>query len=95
MLIAIVPETLKDRVVDTLMSASVLSGFSLSNIQGFSKAHAQYNLTEQVEGYRKFYRFEILHQASDSKLLCDLLGATNNAKSIRYWIMPLIESGIL
>lgn len=95
MLIAIVPEALKDKVVDTLMAESFLSGFSLAKIQGFSQAHSHYNVREQVEGYRDFYRFEILHHISSSKALCELLKTTNKEKKIRYWILPLIETGVL
>lgn len=95
MLVAIVPEALKDKVVDTLMAESFLSGFSLAKIQGFSKAHSQYNVREQVEGYRDFYRFEVLHQASSSAQLCQILSKTNSDKKIRYWILPLIETGVL
>ena len=95
MLIAIVPEALKDKVVDTPMAQSFLSGFSLAKIQGFSKAHSHYSVREQVEGYRDFYRFEILHEGDDSRQLCDLLGSTNQEKVIRYWILPLVETGVL
>lgn len=95
MLVAIVPEDLKDKVVDTLMAQSLISGFSLAKIQGFSKAHSHYNIREQVEGYRDFFRFEILHDASNSAQLCQVLSTTNNDKRLRYWILPLIESGVL
>jgi len=95
MLIAIVPEALKNKVVDTLMAESVSSGFSLAKIQGFSHIHSHYNVREQVEGYQDFYRFEILHKGANSKALCELLGATNEAKTIRYWIFPVIETGVL
>ncbi|AEP31301.1 DUF3240 family protein [Brumicola nitratireducens] len=95
MLVAIVPEDLKDKVVDTLMGETFISGFSLAKIQGFSKEHSHYNIREQVEGYRDFFRFEVLHQASTSEQLCELLGKTNNDKRIRYWILPLIEAGVL
>lgn len=94
-LIAIVPEPLKDDVVDSLMAASFLSGFSLSKIQGFSQEHNHYNLSEQVEGYRDFYRFEILHKTDDSAFLVRLLGASSSGNNIRYWVSHLVESGVV
>lgn len=94
-LVAIVPEDLKDKIVDTLMGETCVSGFSLSQIQGFSKAHSHYNIREQVEGYRDFFRFEILHHASNSERLCYSLNKASNDKRIRYWILPLIETGFL
>jgi hypothetical protein len=94
-LIAIVPEGLKDKVVDTLMDESSISGFSLVKIQGFSKTNSHYNVSEQVEGYRNFYRFEIVHNEADSEDLRHLLSKITTEKIIRYWITPLIETGIL
>lgn len=85
----------KDKVVDGLMIEPFLSGFSLSKIQGFSQAHNHYNVAEQVEGYRDFYRFEIIYQAQHSQVLVDLLATTSAEKNIRYWILPAIESGVV
>ncbi|HCF78590.1 MAG TPA: DUF3240 domain-containing protein, partial [Glaciecola sp.] len=42
-LMAVVPELLKDDVVDVLMGLEMISGFSLFDIQGFSKEHSQYS----------------------------------------------------
>lgn len=95
LLIAIVPNMLKDDLVDSLMTHNDLSGFSLSKIQGFSRAHSHFNLQEQVEGYRDFYRFEVLHQAEDTEVLCDLLSSISAQQNIRYWILPLLDSGVL
>jgi len=94
-LIAIVPNALKDNLVDALMTHKDLSGFSLSKIQGFSRAHAHFNLQEQVEGYRDVYRFEVVHQADETKMLCDLLSSISPQQNTRYWILPLLGSGVL
>jgi hypothetical protein len=94
-LIAIVPEALKDNMVDALMAETFLSGFSLSKTQGFSHAHSHYSVSEQVEGYRDFYRFEILHKVSESSLLLETLSKISANKNIRYWIMPLFDSGVV
>lgn len=94
-LIAIVPQALKDSVVDALMEQTFLSGFSLSKVQGFSQAHSHYNVTEQVSGYRDFYRFEITHEAQVSSSLIELLAVRSAAKNIRYWVLPIVESGVV
>ncbi len=95
LLIAIVPSEVKDDLVDALMEYEKLSGFSLSKIQGYSRAHSRYSLREQVEGHREFFRFELLHQPSDTAELRALLGKVSAMTSIRYWILPLVESGII
>lgn len=93
-LMAVVPELLKDDVVDTLMELALISGFSLFNIQGFSKDHNHYSLREQVEGYKGFYRFEIMHSAQHTSAVLQQLKHVSQGQ-IRYWLVPIIEQGII
>ena len=93
-LMAVVPELLKDDVVDVLMGLEMISGFSLFDIQGFSKEHSQYSIREQVEGYRGFYRFEIVHSESYTSVVLDELKRVSQGQ-IRYWLVPIIQQGII
>ncbi|GAA6185818.1 MULTISPECIES: DUF3240 family protein [Alteromonadaceae] len=95
LLIAIVPQQLKDNLVDTLIGLEALSGFSLSKIQGYSRENHQYNIQEQVEGYRDFYRFELLHNpAHYQELLAHIKQVCANSH-IRFWCVPVIDGGTL
>lgn len=95
LLVLITPHHIKDDVVDTLMAQDYLSGFSLINICGFSREHSQYNLKEQVEGYREFYKFEVMHQQADQAALLAAVASACRHDPCRYWIVPLATSGVL
>lgn len=95
MLIAIVPHALKDDVVDTLITVPFTSGFSLSKIQGFSKEHSQYNISEQVAGYQDLYRFEVAHLPTDTEALLNHLKEVTQQPLIRFWVVPVIHTGVL
>jgi hypothetical protein len=47
--ILVAPNPLKDNIVDLLMTMSSLTGFNLKVINGYSKEHSYFNITEQVE----------------------------------------------
>lgn len=95
LLIAIVPRALKDDVVDTLITVPFISGFSLSKIQGFSQEHSQFNVSEQVVGYQDFYRFEVAHLPTDTQALLNHLQEVTQQRVIRFWVVPVIQAGIL
>lgn len=89
----IVPITLKDEVVDRLMGLAQLSGFNLKTIYGYSKAHSDFNITEQVEGYREMVQFDILLAEQDKQALIDTLKPVCQPARLKYWFTPIIESG--
>ena len=93
LLILIVPLDIKDGLVDTLMSLECISGFNFSEIGGYSKVHSQYDLGEQVQGYRKLQRFEILHKTSHQESILDALRPICEKAHIRYWISPISSEG--
>lgn len=92
-LVVIVPAEIKDDLVDNLMVLDFISGFSLSSIDGYSRSHSHYNINEQVEGYRKFYRFEVLHQETQEAEVMKQLKKTCSKTKARYWIMPVSSIG--
>lgn len=95
LLIAMVPQSLKDDVVDSLIQLRFSSGFSLYKIQGFSREHSQFNLSEQVVGYQDLFRFEVAHDAEQSEALLSHLRTSCPHSAIRYWISPILQSGLL
>lgn len=88
-----VPTSLKDEVVDNLMSLPNLTGFNLKTMSGYSKEHSLYDVAEQVEGYRAFYQFEVLVDANDIDDLKESLQPVCHSAKLRYWITPVIDSG--
>lgn len=95
LLVLIAQNDIKDDIVDTLIELEFLSGFSLGNICGFSREHSHFNIKEQVEGYREFCKFEIIHPASQQSALLEALAKVCKHNPCRYWIMPIYQNGTL
>ncbi|MCB1854499.1 MAG: DUF3240 family protein [Pseudomonadales bacterium] len=95
LLLLMVPTELRDDVVDALMACEFISGFNMTGIAGYSKEHSQYDLREQVEGYREFFKFEVMHPAARQAALMDALRPACAVAGVRYWIVPLREQGHL
>lgn len=93
LLVLIAPTNIKDDLVDTLMSLECISGFNFSEIGGYSKTHSQYDIREQVQGYRKLQRFEVLHKTDDQTKLLDRLKPVCSKAKTRYWITPIKLEG--
>jgi len=88
-----VPTSLKDEVVDRLISLPNITGFNLKKMSGYSKEHSLYDVSEQVEGYRAFYQFEVLITSSEIGKLKDSLNTVCQPARLKYWLTPVIESG--
>ena len=87
-----VPTDLKDDVVDKLITFSSITGFNLKTINGYSKEHSQFDIAEQVEGYRAFYQIEVLIPLTDIKQLKAILNPICQPAKLKYWLTPVIES---
>lgn len=88
-----VPISLKDDVVDQLISLTNITGFNLKKMNGYSKEHSLYDISEQVEGYRAFYQFEVLIKSNEVCKLKECLNPICQPVKLRYWLTPVIESG--
>jgi hypothetical protein len=91
--ILISPKELKDKIVDLLMTMEQLSGFNLKVINGYSKEHSCFNITEQVAGYREFIQFEVLLEAKEKNALITHLMPVCQPAKLKYWFLPTIASG--
>ena len=88
------PETV-DNVVDCLLCQPSVGGFSMQGIEGYSKEHANYTVSEQVAGHRSVCRIDIRLQHKDLDSLTAALAALALQHRIRYWVTPVIDSGII
>ena len=95
LLVLVVANELKDNVVDALIGLQDVSGFSLSNIEGYSREHHQLSLREQVAGHQGMARFEVIHESSQEQVLLAALESVCGLGEAHYWIMPLARSGRL
>ncbi|WP_296052936.1 DUF3240 family protein [uncultured Alteromonas sp.] len=88
------PETV-DSVVDCLLCQSFVSGFSMHRIEGYSKEHANYTVGEQVAGHRSVCRLDIRLQCIELDNLTAALAGLSLQHRIRYWVTPVIDTGII
>ncbi len=95
LLTAVFSDDVKDDVIDALIAMEALSGFSLSRIDGYSREHSQFDVSEQVAGHRRMCRIEVLHEATLEEELLTTLGAAVRASHLRYWLTALAGSGTL
>lgn len=82
-----------DSVLDCLLCQPYVSGFSVQQIDGYSKDHASYTVTEQVAGYRAICRIDIRLEKSEIHALTSAIKQLDLQHSIRYWVTPVIEFG--
>jgi hypothetical protein len=95
LLVMMVPSQIRDDVIDVLMTCDGISGFNMETIAGYSKEHSQYNLREQVEGFREFFEFEVMHTPEQAPALFASLQPVCEPASVRYWVVPVLSHGHL
>lgn len=95
LMVVVVPWRLHDDVVDALMGFEDVSGFSAMDAAGFSREHSHFDVAEQVDGARRFSRFEILHAPSRREAILAAIEPLVGRERVRYWVVPLTEAGRL
>ncbi len=92
-LIVIVPTELKDTMVDTLIGLDRISGFNMDNVAGFSREHSRFSVREQVQGYRRLFRFEVICKRDHLNELVAALRPICAPVKARFWVTPVIDQG--
>jgi predicted metal-dependent hydrolase len=94
-LVAMFSAGIRDHLIDALIGLPEISGFSMETIDGYSREHSQYDLREQVAGFRRLCRVEVLHSREHEAVLLEALRQVCSGSPIRYWITPLLSAGHL
>ncbi len=89
----IVPELLKDDVVDVLTTQDYISGFNLIGMNGYSQQHRHFSVREQVLGFRELNKFEVIIDMAQKALLIEALREVCGPAKLRYWLAPILETG--
>lgn len=95
LLVLMVADAVREDMIDALIQCESIQGFSQYEINGFSREHSQYDLAEQVAGYRRLCRFEVKHRAEQEEALLELVRQVCRASHARYWVVPIIRTGQL
>jgi hypothetical protein len=94
-LVLLSPDAMREDIIDTLMSLSFISGFTLTSAMGFSAEHSQFNVREQVEGCRAFTRFEVVCEAGLLGSLLEAVSSAAGSEPLRYWVVDAPQCGHL
>ncbi len=83
----------KADVVDCLLQVDSLSGFSLYDIEGFSRRHESFDLAEQIRGARHMLSAEIICTDDEIQLIQNELKQLHFKESVRFVLLPLDDYG--
>ena len=95
LLTIIIPVSMKSTLVDELIAYKNISGFTMTKVAGFSRQHSQYNIQEQVVGYKGFYRIEVVLNTTEIRPLLQHLCQFKDRYPLRYWLLPLNDAGVI
>ncbi len=94
LLILIVPIKLEELMVDELLQASEISGFTSSLVFGHgSFKHAQLSLAEQVSGRQRRIQFMLHAEQSVLQALLVKLKAEFADAGLHYVLQPVLDAG--
>jgi Protein of unknown function (DUF3240) len=90
-----VPPTLEEAVVDCLLILESAQGFSSFPVSSHDHKNEGLSLGEQVTGRQRKVRFQMyVPEQSLAKLLAQLRTEFSGS-GINYWVMPVIENGVI
>ncbi len=89
-----VPVLLEEAMVDCLLSIDS-DGFSSLTVNAHSSRHEHLSLAEQVAGRQKQIRFQMYISEKQLTGLIEQLRKEFPESGIQYWVLPVLESGII
>ena len=86
---------LEEAVVDCLLAIDSADCFSSLTINAHVNDHENMSLAEQVAGRKKQIRFQMYVPEQQLGVLIDALKRDFSGSGIRYWVMPVLDSGCI
>ncbi|MGZ5053772.1 MAG: DUF3240 family protein [Methylobacter sp.] len=90
-----VPLALEEAVVDCLLTLESEHGFSSFPVNSHDHRNEGLSLAEQVSGRQKKVRFQMYVPEQGLAQLLDQLRAEFSGSGIRYWVLPVVENGVI
>ena len=90
-----VPPSLEETLVDCLLLLESQHGFSSFPVNAHHHENKGLSLAEQVTGRQKRVRFQMYLPAQELPRLLAQLKSEFSGSGIQYWIMPVIEKGVI
>ncbi len=90
-----VPPLLEEAMVDCLLTVESSNGFSSLAVSAHGSEHETLSLAEQVAGRKKQIRFQMYVPEEQLEVLIGVLKKDFLGAGLHYWVMPVLESGII
>ncbi|MGR9086738.1 MAG: DUF3240 family protein [Gammaproteobacteria bacterium] len=90
-----VPTSLEEAIVDRLLTFESDYGFTSFPVYAHDHLNAALSLFEQVSGRRKRLRFQIYVEERMLSSLLAQLREEFSGTGIRYWVMPVMDNGVI
>jgi hypothetical protein len=90
-----IPPSLEEMMVDSLLMLETEHGFSSFPVSAHHHDNKGLSLAEQVTGRQKRIRFQMYVSVEDLPVLLAQLRQDFSGSGIQYWVLPVIESGVI
>lgn len=90
-----VSPSLEEAIVDCLLTFESEHGFSSLPVSAHDHRNEGLSLAEQVTGRQRKIRFQMYIDRDDLSALLEKLKADFSGAGIHYWVMPVIENGVI
>jgi hypothetical protein len=90
-----IPPSLEEMMVDSLLMLETEHGFSSFQVNAHHHDNKGLSLAEQVTGRQKRVRFQMYVPVQELPALLAQLRQEFSGSGIQYWVLPVIENGVI
>ncbi|MGZ4969401.1 MAG: DUF3240 family protein [Methylobacter sp.] len=90
-----VPSALEEAIVDCLLTLESEHGFSSFPVSSHDHKNEGLSLAEQVTGRQKKIRFQMYVPEHGLAVLLEQLRNEFSGSGIKYWVLPVVENGVI
>ncbi|MFA5921449.1 MAG: DUF3240 family protein [Methylococcaceae bacterium] len=90
-----IPPSLEEMMVDSLLMLEAEHGFSSFPVNAHHYDNKGLSLAEQVTGRQKRVRFQMYVPVEKLPALLEQLRQEFSGSGIQYWVLPVIENGVI
>jgi hypothetical protein len=91
----VAPQALEGQLLEALLEQSSIESFSSSPARGHGAQGPRMSVGEQVAGWRREVRVEVLVDQQRRQEVLQALRGCFRTRSIRYWVSPVLTEGDL
>ena len=90
-----IPPGLEEMMVDSLLMLEAEHGFTSFPVNAHHHINKGLSLAEQVTGRQKRIRFQMYVPVQELPVFLEQLRQDFSGSGIQYWVLPVIENGVI